>query len=265
MSVKRGEPQTLRKEGARELEPIVFDRRLPDVSVEVSHLRDNYNFFLEKIRDNALEVWSGLQRLEHVAITLQQHANPQQVFESLNSTRTPLRNHELIHNYILMGLTYAQQTEIEDSFWVPIEANTGDAIDSFLRDYLTLKTGRDSDFAGEHGVYDDGSNQISSRLNLPREQVRHTLLGHVQAWNRDPRAAAQQPLHASREISARLAAAHTQTPQPARQLGDRPQHRADPDTAARPQPSTGRRTSLTDRNEQPPSLAPRPSSTSPSR
>jgi hypothetical protein len=72
----------------------------------VSHLRDNYDFFRERIQNDALAVWDELQKLEHVAITLQEHANPQQVFESLNSTRTPLRNHELIHNYILMGLTY---------------------------------------------------------------------------------------------------------------------------------------------------------------
>jgi uncharacterized protein with ParB-like and HNH nuclease domain len=127
----------LRKEGARELDGIVFARPLPAAGVEVSHLQDNYHFLLEQLRDNALEVWDGLQKLEHVAIALQQHANPQQVFESLNSTRTPVKHHELIHIYILMGLTYVQQTEIEDTYWIPIEANTGDAIDNFLRDYLT--------------------------------------------------------------------------------------------------------------------------------
>jgi Protein of unknown function DUF262 len=144
----------LRKEGADELDNIVFGRPLPGVAVEVSHLRENYDFFLEAIQSDALAVWEGVQKLEHVAITLQEHANPQQVFESLNSTRSPLRNHELIHNYVLMGLTYAQQIVIEDSFWIPIEENTGDAIDNFLRDYLILKTGRDSEFRGEHGVYD---------------------------------------------------------------------------------------------------------------
>jgi hypothetical protein len=144
----------LRREGERELAGIVYGRQLPDVGVAVTHLQDNYDYFLHEIRDDALEVWSGLQRLVHVAITLREHVNPQQVFESLNSTGTPLRNHELIHNYVLMGLTEQQQSEIEDSFWIPIEENTGDAIDSFLRDYLILKTGRDSDFTGDRGVYE---------------------------------------------------------------------------------------------------------------
>ena len=59
-------------------------------------------------------------------------ANAQQIFESLNSTGEPLRDHELIHNYVLMGLSHAEQSEIEQSFWVPIEQNTGDAIEQLL-------------------------------------------------------------------------------------------------------------------------------------
>lgn len=144
----------LRREGGNELTGIVFGRPSPEVSEAVSHLQENYAFFLHEIRGDVQEVWRGLQRLEHVAITLREHVNPQQVFESLNSTGAPLRNHELVHNYVLMGLNDRQQSEIEDSYWIPIEENTGDAIDSFLRDYLILKTGRDSDFTGDHGVYE---------------------------------------------------------------------------------------------------------------
>ncbi len=144
----------LRGESHGQLAHIVFGRPLPDMGEAVSHLQNNYDFFLQEIRDDTLEVWSGLQRLEHVAITLGEHSNPQQVFESLNSTGTPLRNHELIHNYVLMGMTEREQSEIEEEYWIPIEENTGDAIDSFLRDYLILKTGRDSDFTGDRGEYE---------------------------------------------------------------------------------------------------------------
>ena len=81
-------------------------------------------------------------------------ANAQQIFESLNSTGEPLRDHELIHNYVLMGLSHAEQSEIEDSFWVPIEQNTGESIGSFWRHYLVMTTGREVAVAGERGVYD---------------------------------------------------------------------------------------------------------------
>ena len=77
-------------------------------------------------RDEAADIWRGLQKLEHVSITLGSGANAQQIFESLNSTGEPLRDHELIHNYVLMGLSHAEQREIEESFWLPLEENTGE-------------------------------------------------------------------------------------------------------------------------------------------
>jgi len=144
----------LRGESAGELSGIVFGHPVREVGEELSHLQSNYDFFLHEVRDDAMEVWSGLQRLEHVAITLQEHASPQQVFESLNSTGAPLHNHELIHNYVLMGLNQQEQNVVEDTYWIPIEKNTGDFIESFFRDYLVLKTGRDSDFTGDRGVYE---------------------------------------------------------------------------------------------------------------
>ena len=42
-----------------------------------------------------------------------------------------------------MGLSHAEQSEIEDSFWLPIEQNTGESIGSFWRHYLVMMTGRE--------------------------------------------------------------------------------------------------------------------------
>jgi hypothetical protein len=118
-----------------------------------SAVQDNYQFFVRAVQDDASRMWRGLQRLEHVVIRLTAGADPQQVFESLNSTAVPLQDHELIHNYVLMGLPYAQQVDVEDNCWTLIEDNTGEMIDNFFRDYLIQKTGRDSEFTGEHGIY----------------------------------------------------------------------------------------------------------------
>ncbi len=116
---------------------------------------DNYAFFRSQISlAEAPTVWAGLQKLEHVAITLGPGANAQQIFESLNSTGEPLRDHELIHNYVLMGLSHSEQNEIEQSFWVPIEQNTGAAIESFWRHYLVMRTGREVAVVGGRGVYE---------------------------------------------------------------------------------------------------------------
>ena len=55
--------------------------------------------------------------------------------------------------------------------------------------------------------WDQGSNTISSRLNLPLPAVRRTLLAHVKEWNIDPRRAATKPLQGVNEVKKRLAEA----------------------------------------------------------
>ncbi|WP_029260258.1 MULTISPECIES: DUF262 domain-containing protein [unclassified Microbacterium] len=147
-------------------ESVVLDRR--DDADRESRFDDNYAFFRSQIHvDEVPAIWRGLQKLEHVSITLGAQANAQQIFESLNSTGEPLRDHELIHNYILMGLSHAEQVDVEARFWVPIERHTGEAIGAFWRHYLVLVTGREVAANGEHGVYS------AFRQSFPRVDVDH--------------------------------------------------------------------------------------------
>jgi hypothetical protein len=137
----------------------VFERVVLEPSAATgereSRFDDNYAFFRSQIRaDEAPRIWRGLQRLEHVAIALGAGANAQQIFESLNSTGEPLRDHELIHNYVLMGLSHAEQTAVEDAYWLPIEQNTGESIADFWRHYLVMRTGRELAGAATRGVYE---------------------------------------------------------------------------------------------------------------
>jgi len=151
---------------AEVFESVVLDRRSAHGEPRESRFDANYAYFRSQISaEEAPRIWGGLQKLEHVAITLGTGANAQQIFESLNSTGEPLRDHELIHNYVLMGLSHAEQSEIEDSFWVPIEQNTGDAIGSFWRHFLVMTTGREVAVAGERGVYDAFRHEFQ-RLDL---------------------------------------------------------------------------------------------------
>ncbi|SFS05321.1 Uncharacterized conserved protein, contains ParB-like and HNH nuclease domains [Microbacterium sp. cf046] len=157
-------------------ESLVLDRRATGAEPRESRFDDNYAFFRSQISpQEAPRIWAGLQKLEHVAITLGTGANAQQIFESLNSTGEPLRDHELIHNYVLMGLSHAEQSEIEDSFWVPIEQNTGDQIGGFWRHYLVMRTGREVAVAGERGVYD------AFRHEFPRLDLA-SLRAHAAEW-----------------------------------------------------------------------------------
>lgn len=161
---------------AQVFESVVLDRRSAGDELRASRFDDNYAFFRSQVHaDEAPRIWAGLQKLEHVAITLGAGANAQQIFESLNSTGEPLRDHELIHNYVLMGLSHAEQSEIEDAFWVPIEQNTGEFIGSFWRHYLVMSTGREVAVGGEHGVYG------AFRQQFPRLDLA-TLREHASEW-----------------------------------------------------------------------------------
>ncbi len=156
-------------------EDVVLDRR-SSAAADDSRFDDNYAFFRSQIsRSEVPRIWRGVQKLEHVAITLGTGANAQQIFASLNSTGEPLRDHELIHNYLLMGLTHAEQRRIEESFWMPIERNTGESIGGFWRHYLVMTTGREVAVAGEHGVYE------AFRSRFPRLDF-DTLLDHAGRW-----------------------------------------------------------------------------------
>ena len=155
-------------------ESVVLDRR-SDAERE-SRFDDNYAFFRSQVHaEEAPTIWRGLQKLEHVSITLGAQANAQQIFESLNSTGEPLRDHELIHNYILMGLTHAEQLDVEARFWLPIEQHTGEMIGAFWRHYLVMTTGREVTASGEHGVYS------AFRQSFPRVDVDH-LQADAETW-----------------------------------------------------------------------------------
>jgi hypothetical protein len=139
---------------AEVFEAVVLDRDSSEI-VRDSRFADNYAFFRSQISaDEARRVWRGLKKLEHVAITLGAGANAQQIFESLNSTGEPLRDHELIHNYVLMGLSHAEQLRIEQEYWLPIEQATGESIAAFWQQYLIMRTGREVQDVAGRGVYD---------------------------------------------------------------------------------------------------------------
>lgn len=73
--------------------------------------------------------------------------NPQLIFESLNSTGLELTQADLIRNFVLMGLEKQEQDNLYNDYWALMEKSFGYAkysalFDRFMRDYLTIKTGK---------------------------------------------------------------------------------------------------------------------------
>ena len=126
-------------------------------------LEKNFRFFKRMIKDvvegkikdayknpidvNLQTVHSGLKKLMIVEIILEGNENsPQTVFESLNSTGVPLSQADLIRNYvILQAKSPTVQNRLYRDFWFEMEEYFGkeqytESFNSFMRDYLTLKT-----------------------------------------------------------------------------------------------------------------------------
>ena len=110
----------------------------------------NFEFFVEKLKalgNDISVVIKGLQKLMLVDISLsREQDNPQLIFESMNATGLELSQADLIRNYVLMGLEFDEQTHLYVNHWYPMEKAFGQAtygkhFDSFMRHYLTLKSG----------------------------------------------------------------------------------------------------------------------------
>jgi uncharacterized protein with ParB-like and HNH nuclease domain/predicted transport protein len=113
-------------------------------------IQENYNFFKEALTEhkgNVVAVCKGLAKLLVVDVALSRDQdNPQLIFESMNSTGRELSQADLIRNFILMGLEPRLQTRLYEQFWRPMEVDFGQEaygihFDSFMRHYLTVKTG----------------------------------------------------------------------------------------------------------------------------
>jgi len=123
-------------------------------------ITENFEFFEEQIGslgDDLIPLCNGLAKLLIVDISLSRDQdNPQLIFESMNSTGRELSQADLIRNFILMGLEPAQQTQLYVDHWRPMEVDFGQEaygtqFDSFMRHYLTLKTG---DIPNVRAVYE---------------------------------------------------------------------------------------------------------------
>lgn len=112
-------------------------------------ISENFAFFTQLLADRQNDlapVCRGLAKLYVVDIALTRgQDNPQLIFESMNSTGKALSQADLIRNYVLMGLEPELQTRLYEQYWRPMEVDFGAEanswrFDSFVRDYLTLKT-----------------------------------------------------------------------------------------------------------------------------
>ena len=113
-----------------------------------SALYRNYLFFREKISAAEFtpkQFYRATGQLNIVSILLQDE-NPQEIFESLNSTGLDLTKADLIRNFLLMPLGYDEQERLYKNFWLEIEnlLRPSGNLENFLIQYLIAKRKSDT-------------------------------------------------------------------------------------------------------------------------
>lgn len=109
-----------------------------------SRITENYTYFYDELVQRNIDLNKLFdtigKRLVFVGIMLEpSHGDDaQQIFESINSTGVRLREADKIRNYVLMNLDAKKQEEYYNSYWAPLENNTGGNLEDFMRDYLTM-------------------------------------------------------------------------------------------------------------------------------
>ncbi|MDE2937697.1 MAG: DUF262 domain-containing protein [Chloroflexota bacterium] len=104
-----------------------------------------YGRFRQHLRGAGVDpaaIYQGVYRLVVVDVTLERPVdNPQEIFESLNSTGVDLAPSDLIRNYLLMGLNSEEQTQLYEQYWSKLEdafRDAGGGFEEFLRDYIAM-------------------------------------------------------------------------------------------------------------------------------
>lgn len=127
---------------------LVQQKALPaEHSVRIKRNFELFDGLIEGLGSELEVLCQGLGKLVIVDVALnREQDNPQLIFESMNSTGRELSQADLIRNFILMGLEPKHQTQLYEDHWRPMEVKFGQEaygshFDSFMRHYLTLKTG----------------------------------------------------------------------------------------------------------------------------
>lgn len=115
-----------------------------------SRIYQNYLLFYDMVSAYVEEggsvgdILEALRSLTIIELEIQQE-NPQEIFESLNSTGLDLTNVDLLRNYFLMQFAHDVQTRLYEDYWSQVEDAIGvDRMEQFFVDYLVFKRRSDS-------------------------------------------------------------------------------------------------------------------------
>ena len=155
-------------------------------------IAENFTSFQKWIKSAEVDLATlcrGLAKLVVVDIALnREQDNPQLIFESMNSTGKELSQADLIRNCILMGLEPVHQTKLYEQYWRPMEVDFGQEaygvyFDSFMRHYLTVKTGEIPNISAVYEAFKNHSRDTRNEAQSENEHV-ESLVKDIRDYSR---------------------------------------------------------------------------------
>ena len=93
------------------------------------NVMDTYRLFCSLMNQegfDAAALWSALESLVVISVSIDDAAQAPDVFESLNSKGVPLTTADLVRNYLLIARSHHEQKRLYETYWQPLSGAFGD-------------------------------------------------------------------------------------------------------------------------------------------
>ena len=131
----------------------ILQNGIQDIKRKNDNISQNFIYFYEeilKLLDNKnkeenidfTQIYDAIKRFIFVAIRIKptENISIQKIFETLNSTGLPLKQSDLIRNFLLMNQNKENQNYLYNNYWIKIE-DTNNRIEEFFRCFLIYQFG----------------------------------------------------------------------------------------------------------------------------
>ena len=173
------------------------DEYLSDRDKYSSHIYQNYVWFCDQLSklstDEMVAIYNALERIIIVALDVE-NEDPQEIFESLNSTGLALTDVDKLRNYMLMKLDRDTQERLYTDYWFKIEQNVygDDFIVEFFCDWLIYTKrsdalsveGRRSHISQSTLYYAYKKFYAEMSQKTPEEETTERILKNMYAYSR---------------------------------------------------------------------------------
>lgn len=174
------------------------DAHLSDRDKQSSRIYQNYIWFCDALAKQSTEgmvaIYNALKRIIIVALDVE-NEDPQEIFESLNSTGLGLTDVDKLRNYMLMRLDRDTQERLYSDYWFKIEQNVygDDFIVDFFCDWLIYTKKSDSiSIEGRRGhinqrtlyyAYKKFYAEMIGKQGVPEDEITERILKNMYAYS----------------------------------------------------------------------------------